>query len=94
MPNMIDNIENMNKKTKMILSVVGVCAVIVPALLLWYLSSNSKQEPKINNSKRPVSAAAVQNTQNKPVATTRPVAATPTPAATSSAAPQGTSSAR
>lgn len=96
MSNIVDNIENMNKKTKMILSVVGVCAVIVPALLLWYVSSHSRLEPLINKNKRPVGAASVQiTTQNRPVSTPFIVAATPiSKTATSSAVTkQGTSSA-
>lgn len=94
MPNMIDNIENMNKKTKMILSVVGVCAVIVPALLLWYLSTHSKQAPQINSSKRQVDTVSVQtSSQSKPTPTPR-IVSTPISTATPSVAPQSTSSAR
>ena len=96
MGNIVDNIENMNRRTKMILSVVGICAVIVPALLLWFLSSNSKQEPQINNIKRSVDAANVQmSSQSKPISTPFVVAYTPTSETTSSATVnQGTSSAR
>lgn len=91
----IDKVENMNKRTKMILSLVGVCAVVVPALLLWYVSSHSRLEPQVNSSKRRVDTANVQtSSQNTPAATPR-LASTPTPGATSSALPkQGTSSAR
>lgn len=80
----------------MILSIVGVCAVIVPALLLWFISSHARQEPQINKNKRSVNVVNVQmSAQNKPANV--PVIATPTPTpktATSSAVPnQGTSSA-
>lgn len=92
MPNMIDNIENMNKKTKMILSAIGVCAVVVPAILLWIVSSNSRQEPEVDNSSRPVSGTTL--TAPTVRTTPTPVVVTPAPATNSAVPQQGTSSAQ
>ncbi|MBI3341699.1 hypothetical protein HY024_01100 [Candidatus Curtissbacteria bacterium] len=94
MNKMVENIENMNKRTRMILSLVGISAVVVPAILLLVLSKTGKQEPKIVDSKRSVDTQNIERTVSKsPVPT---IAPSPTPAqSTSSASPKaGTSSAR
>ena len=91
MNNMVDKIENMNRKTKTILSVVGVCAVVVPALLLWYVASNTAQEPKIDSSSRSMSGTPAKSTQTKPavkspIPTAKPASASAVPAQSTSSA--------
>lgn len=85
-----ENFENMNRKTKIILSIVGVSAVVVPALLLMLVTSSTKKEPDVATSKRVVDPNNIERSK---------IAPTPSPApansSTSSAAPkQGTGSAK
>ncbi len=93
MGKVIDGFENMNKRTKLILSLVGVSAVVVPALLLLVLSKNTGQEPQVATSKRTVDAQNIE----KSAKATPLLQAVPTPspkAGTASAEPkQGTGSA-
>lgn len=85
----------MNKKTRLILSLVGICAVIVPAGLLLFITTNkTDQKPNVSTETRSIDQRnveeAVKNLQKKTV-----VFPTPSPA-TPSAKPsgEGTSSAR
>ena len=58
--------ENMNKKTKIILSFVGICAVIVPALLLMFVSRSSEQAPAVDSGKRQIDQKNIEKIKNKP----------------------------
>lgn len=94
MNKVVDRIENMTKRTKLILSLVGISAVIVPAILLLVISKNTKSEPQVVNSKRSVDAQNIEKTA-KTVPTPN-VIASPTPkSGSSSASPkQSTNSAQ
>lgn len=69
--------ENMNNKTKLILSIVGICAVAVPALLLMFVSGNTNQIPEVNTEKRKIDQKNIENIKNKSV--TPPTIFFPTP---------------
>lgn len=68
----------MNKTTKILLSLVGLGAIVVPALLLMFLSPkvNTGQVQTDNN--RTIDAGSIQNIVNgQPVSTPTTVYATP-----------------
>lgn len=46
--------ENMSKRMKIILSVIGIAAAVVPALLLIFLSSGTQPVPQVSQAKRSV----------------------------------------
>lgn len=58
--------ENMNKKTKIILSIVGICAVVVPALLLIFVSGSTDQVPEVDSGKRQIDQKNIENIKDKP----------------------------
>lgn len=92
MANLMDNVQNMNKKTRLVLSIVGISAVLVPAILLFTLSKLSVQEPQVGTGKRSVDTASIERSV-KAIPTPKPLSSPK--ASTPSAAPrQGTSSAR
>lgn len=79
--------ENMNKKTKIILSIIGISAVLVPAALLMLVSQNTQVPPQANDAPRQIDQINVGDQKNviqtpPPVLnpTTNSVIATPTPA--------------
>lgn len=57
--------ENMNKKTKIILSIVGICAVAVPALLLMFVSRSTDQIPDVDSGKRQIDQKNIENIKDK-----------------------------
>ena len=81
MNKMIDNIENMNKKTRMILSLVGVSAVVVPAILLLVVSRSAIREPDVAGGTRTVDSGNIEKT----------VKTTPSPVPTNTSAPKSAS---
>lgn len=54
--------ENMSKRVKIILSVVGIAAVVVPALLLVFLSSGTQPVPQVSQAKRSVDVNSLEDT--------------------------------
>ncbi len=75
-----------NKQTKLILSILGISAVVVPVLLLVFLSGKAlKQEPEISSEKRSVDTQNLEETVKK-IPKKEPVFASPQPA-TPSATP-------
>ena len=93
MSKMVDQIENMNKRTRLILSLVGISAVIVPAILLFVLSKNTQPEPQIENGKRTVDSQNIGNTVSKVQPTPSPIPS-PKQATTSASPSSATGSAR
>lgn len=57
---MINNIENMNKRTRMILSLVGISAVVVPAALLVLVSTRTLKEPDVATTTRSVDTGNIE----------------------------------
>lgn len=83
----MDAFENMNKKTKIILSIIGISAVVIPAVLLMLVSQNTQVPPAANDAPRQIDQINVGEQKNTiptppPVLNTNPgsVIATPTPA--------------
>lgn len=83
----MDAFENMNKKTKIILSIIGISAVLIPAALLMLVSQNTQVPPAANDAPRQIDQINIEDKQNSmptppPVLnpTPSPVIATPTPA--------------
>lgn len=74
----------MNKRTKLILSVIGVGALVLPVVLLVLLTSRTTQAPEISTDRRQIDARNVEEAGKRTV----PVIATPLPlVATPSALP-------
>lgn len=90
MAGMINNIENMNKRTRMVLSLVGVSAVVVPAVLLLVVSSRTLKEPEVGTNTRSVDTGNIEKT----VKLTPSPAATPKIASSSALPAESTSSGR
>lgn len=86
----------MNKK--IILSIIGVAALVIPVILLITFATNDEAEVKIPTGQRPINKTNVQEVVNKasppPKAIPLPVAS-PTPASSSADIdPEGSSSAQ
>lgn len=58
-------IENMSKKTKVVLSFVGVSAVVVPVLLLIFTASNTRAVPEVSQENRPVDTKSLEDTARR-----------------------------
>ena len=71
----------MNKRTKLILSVIGLAALILPAVLLLVLSSRTREAPAASTEEREVNARNIQDTASQ-LALQSP-AASPAPASSS-----------
>jgi len=55
----------MNKQTKMILTVIGLGAIIVPAILLIVASSGSRESPDPASGNRTIDAQNIEETVNR-----------------------------
>ena len=72
----------MDKKTKLILSAIGISAVVIPAILLIFLTSKPTPEPPATNTKRQIDTQRisdkVKNLPKGELALPTPVSSTPT----------------
>lgn len=68
----------MNRKTKLALSILGIGAVVVPAILLVVATSKAPEESQISGGKRTIDAKsiedAVKKTPQRPTQYITPVA--------------------
>lgn len=82
----------MDNKTKIILSVVGISAIIIPLVLLMYLSSKPVPKAEVSTGTRQIDA----NSVNKVVQSnqTKVIYASPSPSSPSARPAEGTRSAR
>ncbi len=55
--------ENMKTKTKIVLTIVGVSAVLVPAALLIMVSQNTQIPPQANDAPRQIDQTGVGETE-------------------------------
>lgn len=78
----------MSKKTKLILSVIGLGAVVVPAVLLLVLTARTKEVPDVPTEDRQINTKNIQDATDKLVPSRAPFASP----ATSSATPKPTES--
>lgn len=81
----------MNKRSKLIVSVIGLCAIIIPALLLIFFSAKTQKEPQINLENRTIDAKSIQDAVKK---TPQKAPDFPSPYVSTSSAKQATSSAK
>lgn len=72
----------MNRTAKIVISAIGLAAVIVPAVLLIIFSARSQAEPKVSNGSRQIDSNKVDEIVSKHP----PILVSPKPA-TSSASP-------
>lgn len=70
----------MTKKTKMLLTIIGVAALVVPVLLLVFLTAKPKGSPTVPQDKRSLDKGTIEETVKKVVPKT------PTPASASPSA--------
>lgn len=77
----------MNKTTKIFLSILGLAAIIIPAILLIVFTSRGQKEPNISTGSRQIDQSAVESAANK---YPKPIFASPSPASPS-AEPTGAS---
>lgn len=72
----------MNKQTKLILSLIGVSALIVPAVLLIVFTNKNQQTPEVQSDSRQIDSESIKQTTKK--AAPSPVEfPSPSPATTS-----------
>ena len=84
----------MNKRTKLILSIIGVSAIIIPVVLLLILTKNPSQQVQIPSDKRSIDAKNIEESAKR-VPKNQVAFPTPSPS-TPSASPvsEGSPSAR
>ncbi len=76
----------MNKTTKAILAVLGLAAIIVPAVLLILFSARGQKEPKVQPENRQIDPTAVKMAVDKYPKPTLPAASPASPSAKPSSA--------
>jgi hypothetical protein len=74
----------MNKVSKLVISIIGICAVVVPALLLIFFTSKNQVEPQTTSDKRTIDAKSIEDSVKKNEMQ-QVISASPVPVATSSA---------
>lgn len=82
----------MNKRTKLILSILGVAAIVLPIVLLIVFTSRTSEAPEVSQEKRTVDQEALSKSvkKNAPKITPQPVAtASASPLATPAEGTQG-----
>ena len=53
------------KGTRLILSLIGIAAVIIPAILLVIFSAREKKQPNVSNSSRQINPSTVEDVVGK-----------------------------
>ena len=86
----MDAFENMSMKTKIVLSIIGVSAVLVPAVLLMLVSQNTKVLPQANDAPRQIDQINVGNVEKNSVPIPPPISI-PTPSPVKSTPPAASS---
>lgn len=74
-------IENMSKRTKIILSFLGIAALVVPVVLLLLMSGQTKRVPEVSQSKRTLDTKSLENTAKKTLPNTIILPPSPSPSA-------------
>ncbi len=72
----------MSKITKLILSVVGVAAVVVPAILLIVTTSRTKEVPAVPSGEREIDTKNIRESTGKFEPSSLPAASSATPSVT------------
>ncbi len=55
----------MSKRTKIILSFLGIAALVVPVVLLLLMSGQTTRVPEVSGAKRPLDTNSLENTAKK-----------------------------
>lgn len=84
---------NTNKKTKFILSMVGVSAILIPAILLVVFTSRAQKDVRPSTATREIDKKAIEE-KVKNVPKQQLVFPSPTASTPSAKPPEGSSSAR
>ncbi|MEK9147201.1 MAG: hypothetical protein AAB639_03315 [Patescibacteria group bacterium] len=79
----------MNKKTKLILSIIGVAAIVVPSVLLLLISSRNVPAPQVSTDKRQIDTKNVQESAASAQPSPTPL---PSPSPTPSPSPEASPS--
>ncbi|MBI3282982.1 hypothetical protein HYZ70_02800 [Candidatus Curtissbacteria bacterium] len=64
----------MNKRTKLILTIIGAAAVIVPAVLLITLSAKEPGSPQVSSDKRNIDTRNIEEVARRSAPVASPVA--------------------
>lgn len=84
---------NMDKKTKLILTIIGVAAIVVPVLLLLFVAGKDNKIPQVPIEKRQIDEKNVQEASQKSFDSERPTPVpTPIPQAATESAQEATPS--
>lgn len=62
----------MSKQTKIILSIIGAAAIIVPLILLITLSSKTKEAPPVSSDTRSIDAGNVEDAARRAIPSPSP----------------------
>lgn len=81
----------MNKGTKLFLSILGVGAIIVPAVLLIIFTTKAKKQPNVPGGPRQIDQNAIEDTFQK---YPKPIFTSPIPASSSAKPTQASQSAQ
>lgn len=79
----------MNKRTKLILSVIGIGALVIPVVLLIFLTERGGQVSEISTARRQLNTQTVEEVAKRTAPASQTPVPTPAPA-TPSASPQTT----
>lgn len=82
--------ENMRTKTKIILTFIGVSAVLVPAALLMFVSQNTQIPPQANDAPRQIDQVGAGDKQNSNPNSSPTLIPTPSPIITTPPVQGGT----
>jgi len=77
----------MDKRTKLILSIIGIAAIAVPVLLLIFLSAKPAKEPNVSPDSRTINEKAIEDAVKKNPQK-QPEFTAPTPSTSSPQNPQ------
>lgn len=55
----------MGKQTKLILSIIGLAAIVIPAILLIVTAGKAKREPNLSGGRRTINAKTIEDVVNK-----------------------------
>lgn len=79
----------MDKKTKLILSIIGVAAIVVPSVLLLLISSRDTPTPEVSTDRRQIDTKNVQESAARAQPSPTPL---PSPSPTPSLLPEASPS--
>lgn len=83
----------MDKKTKLILSIIGLAAIVVPSVLLLLISSRDTPTPEVSTDRRQIDTKNVQESAARAQSSPTPLPSpSPSPSPTPSLLPEASPS--